>query len=94
MYAYHALKISEYYMKNVLAKTKTVNQYQPMSKHKTHLLREMSSQSCYTLKVQERPGQLSKDSFDRTSRMFKGLYERMMNPVIEIYTHGLASKTL
>ena len=46
------------------------------------------------MEAPQRPGEPQKESLRRTGRIFKGLYSRIVNPVHEVYTPGLACKTL
>ena len=90
MYAYHALKISEYYVKNVLQKSKTVNQFKNSHENLSSILKDI--QNNYLFESDENKADDSRTSvLSRTSKAFKALYTRMMNPVLEIYTHGLSS---
>ena len=41
MYAYHVLKISEYYQTKVLQKTQNINQYKLLDSKHTNLLRSI-----------------------------------------------------
>lgn len=80
MYAYHTLKIAEFYLTRVLEKSKNVNQYQVMDRKQQGIIMSMSKRT-FRESDGKRPDAATLDSCDLVGRMYSGMLSRMMDPV-------------
>ena len=65
-----------------------------MEEHKTKLIQTMQKYMFAQMYTEQGNKSQIHNSIERSTKLFKGLYQRMIHPVIEIYTQGLECKTL